>query len=105
MSDTPDGSPSKKRARVLEAISLDDDELDPAAYKGLKKSEIKKLLKERERLKKRAAKEAEKAQAAERRRARGESRRRPSQVASGACAWKVLLLAAVATGAGGGRRG
>ncbi|BEJ13600.1 hypothetical protein CspHIS471_0307740 [Cutaneotrichosporon sp. HIS471] len=68
VSDTPD-SPTKKKARVLE-MSLDDDEMDPAAYKGLKKSEIKKLLKERERLKKRAAKEAEKAQAAERRRAR-----------------------------------
>jgi SAGA-associated factor 73 len=49
-----------------------DDELDLANYKGLKKSELKKLLKERERLKKRAAKEAEKAAIAERKRRRGE---------------------------------
>lgn len=47
-----------------------DDEIDLSAYKGMKKSEIKKLLKERERLKKRAAKEEEKQRAAERRRAR-----------------------------------
>lgn len=87
MSDTPDGSPSKKKARVLlqENIVLgSDDELDLSAYKGLKKSEIKKLLKERERLRKRAAKEAEKAQAAERRRARGEWRV-GWQVATGWC--------------------
>jgi SAGA-associated factor 73 len=69
VSDTPE-SPSKKKARVLE---LDDDELDPSAYKGLKKAEIKKIQKERERKAKREAKEEEKKKAAERRRARGES--------------------------------
>jgi len=49
-----------------------DEELDLSNYKGLKKAELKKLMKERERLKKRAAKEAEKAAIAERKRRRGE---------------------------------
>lgn len=76
--DSPDASPNKKRARVVLPEDLgSDDEIDPNAYKGLKKSEIKKLLKERERLKKRAAKEREKAAIAERKRQRGEWRLSP----------------------------
>lgn len=71
--ESPEASPSKKRAKITLPELGSDEELDLSAYKGMKKSEIKKLLKERERLKKRAAKEEEKLRAAERRRARRES--------------------------------
>ncbi|TXT15817.1 hypothetical protein VHUM_00320 [Vanrija humicola] len=66
--------PSGKKRRASEADVRDmvgsDDELDLSALKHMKKSEIKKLQKEHERLKKRAAKEKEREAIAERKRQR-----------------------------------
>ncbi|WOO81509.1 SAGA-associated factor 73 [Vanrija pseudolonga] len=73
-SDSPEASPSKKKQRLLHADVREmvgsDDELDLSALKHMKKSEIKKLQKEHERLKKRAAKEKEREAIAERKRQR-----------------------------------
>ncbi len=74
-------------------LELDDDELDPSAYKGLKKAEIKKIQKERERKAKREAKEEEKKKAAERRRARGESGWRLGRGARAGWRWRPSPLA------------
>lgn len=65
-------SPNKKRQKlpVFEDLS----QLPPLpSFKGMKKSEIKKVKKERERLEKKAAKLQAKNEAQERKRMRGES--------------------------------
>ena len=70
-------SPLKKRTKLPTGASSpfeaeDDDR--PLAFKGMKKSQIKKMRKEQARLEKKAAKAREKAEVAERKRQRGESR-------------------------------
>lgn len=63
-------SPSKKRQKLPDDLS----DLPPLpSFKGMKKTEIKKLKKERERLEKKAAKQQAKVDAQERKRMRGES--------------------------------
>jgi len=68
VSESESASPHKKRPKLPS-----NEHLDPHLYKGLKKSEIKKLQKERMRVEKREAKEREKFEVAERKRQRGDS--------------------------------